>query len=212
VPDLTPVTVPEDRWLAGAADLLVTPAAVAGLDLSRVRASGQVRADAGNPDFAENARNALAPFAWHASLYVPDPVRLSSSQRAYLSIRAGLLAASVFTLLLAGVSLLVLGLEQLRERRRTIAMLAATGVPLRVLARSVVWQNAIPLLLGIVTAVAAGIGVAALGARLAHGEVTVDWPAVGVLSAAAAALVLLVTVVTLPSLRGAARLASMRTE
>jgi hypothetical protein len=33
-----------------------------------------------------------------------------------------------------------------------------------------------------------------------------------VLSAAAAVLVLLVTMVTLPSLRGAARLASMRTE
>ncbi|SEP38699.1 FtsX-like permease family protein [Amycolatopsis saalfeldensis] len=209
VPDLIPVTVPES---AGTAELMVTPGAMAGLDLSRVWATGTVKAGSSNPDFAEAARNALAPFAWHASLYVPDPFPLSSSQRAYLAIRAGLLAASVFTLLLAGVSLLVLGLEQLRERRRTIAMLAATGVPVRVLARSVVWQNAIPLVLGIVTAVVAGIGVAALGARLTRSSLVVDWLAVGVLSAAAAALVLLVTVVTLPSLRGAARLASMRTE
>ncbi|HEY2060742.1 MAG TPA: FtsX-like permease family protein [Amycolatopsis sp.] len=212
VPELIPVTVPDNARHAGASEVMVTPGAVAGLDLSQVWATGNVKADSSDPDYAEAARNALAPFAWHASLYVPDPVELSSSQRAYLAIRAGLLAASVFTLLLAGVSLLVLGLEQLRERRRTIAMLAATGVPVRVLARSVVWQNAIPLLLGIVTAVVAGIGVAALGARLTRASVTVDWLAVGVLSAAAAVLVLLVTMVTLPSLRGAARLASMRTE
>ncbi|WP_329060085.1 ABC transporter permease [Amycolatopsis sp. NBC_01480] len=212
VPELIPVTVPDNARHAGASEVMVTPGAVAGLDLSQVWATGNVKADSSDPDYAEAARNALAPFAWHASLYVPDPVELSSSQRAYLAIRAGLLAASVFTLLLAGVSLLVLGLEQLRERRRTIAMLAATGVPVRVLARSVVWQNAIPLLLGIVTAVVAGIGVGALGARLTRATVTVDWLAVGVLSAAAAVLVLLVTMVTLPSLRGAARLASMRTE
>jgi hypothetical protein len=212
VPDLTPVTVAGNSGFAGSSGLMVTPAAMAGLDLSRVWATGTLQVGSRGPDFAEVARNALAPFAWHASVYIPDPVRLSTSQRAYLAIQAGLLAASVFTLLLAGVSLLVLGLEQLRERRRTIAMLAATGVPVRVLARSVVWQNAIPLVLGIVTAVAAGIGVAALGARLTRASFTIDWLAVGVLSGATAALVLLVTVVTLPSLRGAARLASMRTE
>ncbi|MFL6121957.1 ABC transporter permease [Actinophytocola sp.] len=208
-PDLIPVAPPAD---SSNPPVMATPGAMPGLDLSRVWANGEVRATWRDPDLAEVARNALAPFAWHASLFVQDPVQLTDSQRSYLAIRAGLLAGSVFTLLLAGVSLLVLGLEQLRERRRTIAMLAATGVPVRVLARSVVWQNAIPLLLGIATAVVTGIGVAALGARLTSARFTVDWPAVGVLSATAAALVLLVTTVTLPSLRGAARLSSMRTE
>ncbi|MBB4687929.1 ABC transporter permease [Amycolatopsis jiangsuensis] len=209
VPDLVPVTLSPDARYSG---VLATPGALAGLDLSPVPLTGEVRVTSDDPDFGEIARNAIAPFTWHASLYLPDPVRLTESQRSYLAIRAGLLAGSVFTLLLAGVSLLVLGLEQLRERRRTIAMLAATGVPVWVLARSVVWQNAIPLLLGIATAVATGVGLSALGARLTHADFTVDWLAVGVLSAAAAALVLLVTTVTLPSLRGAARLASMRTE
>jgi ABC-type lipoprotein release transport system permease subunit len=209
VPDLIPATPSAGSRYSG---VMATPGAMAGLDLSRVWASGHVEVRSDDPDFAEVARNALAPFAWHASLFVQDPVRLTDSQRSYLAIRAGLLAGSVFTLLLAGVSLLVLGLEQLRERRRTIAMLAATGVPVRVLARSVVWQNAIPLLLGIATAVLTGIGLAALGARLTNASFTIDWPAVGVLSATAAALVLLVTTVTLPSLRGAARLTSMRTE
>lgn len=204
-----PDVIPADTHDLG---VMATPGAVAGLDLSRVWANGDIRATSHDPDFAEVVRNTLAPFGWHASVYVEDPVRLTDSQRSYLAIRAGLLAGSVFTLLLAGVSLLVLGLEQLRERRRTIAMLAATGVPVRVLARSVVWQNAIPLLLGIATAVVTGIGLSALGARLTNATFTVDWLAVGVLSATAAALVLLVTTVTLPSLRGAARLASMRTE
>ncbi len=198
-------------WFAP--DVLATPGAMAGLDLTHVWSSAIIRATSDDPDFAEHARNALAPYTWHTSLYVPEMLRqLSTGQQAYLAIRAGLLAASVFTLLLAGVSLLVLGLEQLRERRRTIGMLAATGVPVRVLARSVVWQNAIPLLLGIVTAVVTGIALAALGARLTGADFSVDWLAVVVLSASAAALVLLVTLVTLPSLRGAARLASVRTE
>ncbi|MFD9895513.1 FtsX-like permease family protein [Amycolatopsis sp. NPDC059027] len=210
-PELVPVT-PRQSADSPHATIMATPGAFAGLDLGRVWASGHVRVTSADPDFPEIARNAFAPFTWHASLSVPDLVQLSSSQQSYLAIRAGLLAGSVFTLLLAGVSLLVLGLEQLRERRRTIAMLAATGVPVRVLARSVVWQNAIPLLLGIVTAVVTGIGLSALGARLTGAHFTVDWLAVGVLSAAAAALVLLVTTVTLPSLRGASRLASMRTE
>jgi hypothetical protein len=192
--------------------VLATPAAVAGLDLSQVRASGSVQVTSNDPDLPEAARNALAPLRWHASLFVPDPVRLTDGQRSYLAIRAGLLAGSVFTMLLAGVSLLVLSLEQVRERRRTIAMLSATGVPLQVLARSVVWQNAIPLLLGIATAVLNGIGLSALGAHLTSESFTVDWLAVGVLSATTAGLVLLITTVTLPSLRGAARVASVRIE
>lgn len=209
-PDVIPMT--PRRTSTYRSNIMVTRGAMAGLDLSHAWASADLQATSNDPDFAEVARNAIAPFGWHASLFVPEPVLLTHSQRSYLVIRAGLLAGSVFTLLLAGVSLLVLGLEQLRERRRTIAMLAATGVPVRVLARSVVWQNAIPLLLGIATAVATGIGLSALSARLTRASFTIDWLAVGVLSATAAALVLLVTLVTLPSLRGAARLASMRTE
>ncbi|MDT8913155.1 FtsX-like permease family protein [Amycolatopsis sp. PS_44_ISF1] len=213
VPELTPAEVPATP---GAGDrryeVMATPGAMAGVDLSRVEAGGSVLTTTADPALAEAAGNALAPFSWHASVYVVSSARLSDSQQSYLTIRAGLLAGSVFTLLLAGVSLLVLGLEQLRERRRTIAVLAATGVPLRVLARSVVWQNAIPLLLGIVTAVATGIVLSALASHLGRVGFTVDWLSVGVLSASAAALVLLVTAMTLPSLRGAARLASMRTE
>ncbi|MFE0028252.1 FtsX-like permease family protein [Amycolatopsis sp. NPDC059021] len=212
VPRLISATPRETDSPLQGTTVMATPGAMAGLDLSRVWASGTIQATSHDPDFAEHARNALAPLTWHASLFVSSTYQLSKSQRAYLAIRAGLLTGAAFTLLLAGVSLLVLGLEQLRERRRTIAMLAAAGVPVRVLARSVVWQNAIPLVLGIVTAVVTGIGLSALGTRLTHASFTIDWLAVGVLSAAAAALVLLVTVVTLPSLRGASRLAAMRME
>ncbi|MFD8495349.1 FtsX-like permease family protein [Amycolatopsis sp. NPDC059657] len=213
VPALVPVTRQPNAPSYSSSAILATPGALADIDLSPVWGSATVRMTSDDPDFAEHARNALAPFTWHASLFVPTPpLQLSPTQQAYLAIRAGLLAASVFTLLLAGVSLLVLGLEQLRERRRTIGMLAATGVPVRVLAGSMVWQNAIPLVLGIGIAVATGLGLSALGARLTGAAFTVDWLAVTVLSGAAAALVLLVTAVTLPSLRGAARVASVRTE
>ncbi|WP_370942503.1 FtsX-like permease family protein [Amycolatopsis sp. cg5] len=212
-PDFAQAMRPQNSGGPYFSGIMATPGAMTGVDLRPVWGSGTIRATSGDPDFAEHARNALAPFTWHISLYVPvPPFQLNPTQQAYLAIRAGLLAAAVFTLLLAGVSLLVLGLEQVRERRRTIGMLAATGVPVRVLARSVVWQNAIPLALAIFIAVPAGLGLSALAARLTGTTFVVDWQAVGVLSAAAAALVLLVTAVTLPSLRGAARLASVRTE
>ncbi|GAA4549339.1 ABC transporter permease [Amycolatopsis samaneae] len=210
-PEFIPATT-RGAGTARRAGVMLTPGALPGIDLSRVQVSGTVQVTPTGPDFPEHVRNAIAPFAWHASLFLPDLVQLSSVQKSYLAIRAGLLAGSVFTLLLAGVSLLVLGLEQLRERRRTIAMLAATGVPVRVLARSMVWQNGIPLALGIVAAVVTGIALSALGARLTGAYFAVDWLAVGILSAATAALVLLVTAVTLPSLRGASRLSAMRTE
>ena len=80
----------------------------------------------------------------------------------FVEIRNGLLIGSVFTLLLAAMSLLVVAVEQMRERRRSIAALSATGVPLGTLVRSLLWQNAIPMVIAIVIAAASGIGVAAL--------------------------------------------------
>jgi hypothetical protein len=105
-----------------------------------------------------------------------------------------------------------LALEQVRERRRPLAALAAAGVPTGTLARSLLWQNMIPVLVGVAVAVLTGLGLAALVFRLAGEPFSVDWPSVGLFSGTAAVLVLLVTALTLPTLRSATRLAALRSE
>ncbi|MFL6120192.1 ABC transporter permease [Actinophytocola sp.] len=164
-------------------------------------------------DQLEQIRNAVADYRWRTYVFsygtAPD---LNASQQTYQSIRTGLYAGSVFTLMLAGVSLLVLALEHVRERRRALAVLAATGVPKAVLARSLLWQVALPIVLGVAMALITGIGLAALMVRLTGETLSIDWPGVSLLCAGAIALSLLVSALTLPFLNSATRLTTLRTE
>jgi hypothetical protein len=164
-------------------------------------------------DQLEGIRNSVADHRIEASVYSyntgPD---LDANQQTYVAIRTGLYAGSIFTLLLAGVSLLVLALEHIRERRRTLAMLTASGVPRGVLGRSLLWQVALPIALGVVVAVITGIGLAALVMRLSEEPMVVDWGGVALLCAGAVALSLMVSAMTMPFLRNATRLSALRTE
>jgi hypothetical protein len=164
-------------------------------------------------DQLEGIRNSIADHRMATYLYSyntgPD---LNRNQETFVAIRTALYAGSLFTLLLAGVSLLVLALEQIRERRRTLAMLTASGVPRAVLARSLLWQVALPISLGTVVALATGLGLAALVMRLTEDPMIVDWGGVALLSAGAIALSLLVSAMTMPFLRNATRLTALRTE
>jgi len=193
---------------------LITPGAIAGVRLpppSNVETI--VRTDPNQPDGVEYVRNAVAAYPLQAFVETfGDPASLTVDQRTFLTIRNGLLVGSLFTLLLAGVSLLVLALEQVRERRRPLAMLSAAGVPRSVLARSLLWQVAVPVGVGVVAATATGIGLAALVLRMTSTRMVLDWSDIGVFCAAAVLLVLLVTAATLPALRNATRLSALRTE
>lgn len=170
-----------------------------------------------NPDLTgdqlEGIRNSVAAHRIQTYVYSyntgPD---LSVNQQTYVAIRTGLYAGSIFTLLLAGVSLLVLALEHIRERRRTLAMLTASGVPRGVLGRSLLWQVALPIVLGVLVALITGIGLAALVMRLSNDPLSVDWAGVSLLCAGAIALSLLVSAMTMPFLRNATRLSALRTE
>ncbi len=161
----------------------------------------------------EGIRNAVAEHRIGTYVYSfntgPD---LNRNQQTYVAIRTALYAGSIFTLLLAGVSLLVLALEHIRERRRTLAMLTASGVPRGVLGRSLLWQVALPIALGVVVALITGIGLAALVMRLTEDPMVVDWGGVALLCAGAIALSLLVSAMTMPFLRNATRLTALRTE
>jgi len=164
-------------------------------------------------DQLEQIRNTVADLRWQTDVYTYDTAPdLNKDQQSYDSVRAALYAGSVITLMLAGVSLLVLALEHIRERRHALAVLAASGVPKAVLARSLLWQVALPIALGVVMALITGVGLAALMVRLTEEPLSIDWPGVTVLCAGAIALSLLVSALTLPFLNNATRLTTIRTE
>ncbi|MGH3859507.1 FtsX-like permease family protein [Actinokineospora sp.] len=170
--------------------------------------------DTSDPNSVERLRTAMALTRWDVHMNQWTETRYQDpNQQMFVAARRGLLIGSIFTLLLAGTSLLVLALEHIRERRRPLGILAASGVPTGALARSLLWQIAVPIGLGMVLAVAIGVVLAALVMRLSGSStLVVDWAGVATMSLAAVVLGLLVSLVTLPFLRGATRLSSMRTE
>lgn len=223
VPDFTTVgdwTVPDGMERVSMPEtsgffqsLIVTPGALGDARLPRDNATVHVSVSDISPDDEERLRNAIAAYGPDVYVYAHNTQQdLSTGQRTFVAVRNGLYAGSVLTLLLAGVSLLVLALEHIRERRRPLAVLAASGVPQGVLARSLLWQVALPIGLGVLVAVLTGVGLAALILRLSEDTLSVDWAGVGLLSGGAALLSVLVTAMTLPFLRSATRLTSLRTE
>ncbi|MFJ6670862.1 ABC transporter permease [Actinosynnema sp. NPDC091369] len=211
VPAFTEVAGSDDDPM-GVSGLLVTPSLVRDLPAAAGHTRVLVQVDPDQPDIAEHVRNAVAPMTWRAYTAYYGQVDLSDRIKEFQSIRQALLAGSLVTLLLAGASLLVLALEQVRERRRPLAVLAASGVPRDALGRSLLWQNAVPLLLALVVAVGVGGGLAVLLLRIISQPIVLDWPGIGVLSAAAALLVVVVTLLSLPSLRRATGALGLRSE
>uniref|UniRef100_UPI0039BF6C7B FtsX-like permease family protein n=1 Tax=Lentzea alba TaxID=2714351 RepID=UPI0039BF6C7B len=190
----------------------LTPAAAAGLDHGDDFREYQAVLDPAVPSAAEHARNAIAPYSWRTSSYYLGQSQLPEVERVFGLIRQGLYAGTAITLLLAGASMLLVALEQVRERRRPLAVMAASGVPRGTLARSLLWQNGLPLVLSTVVSVGTGIGLGALAIKVSNAEVAFDWPGIALITGASMALVLAVTALTLPSLRRATGALGLRTE
>ncbi|MFI6098738.1 ABC transporter permease [Lentzea sp. NPDC051213] len=206
-------TVPPLEVTTGTSSgLFVTPAAAKGIDLTRASVELKVELDQSVPDVAEHVRNAIAPYSWRVFTYYSGQDASAEIEQVFGVVRKALYAAALLTLLLAGASLLVVGLEQVRERRRPLAAMAASGVPRRTLAGSLVWQNAIPLVISTVVSVGTGILLGVLVTRVFDAEVAYDWAGIGVVTGISVGLVVLVTALTLPSLRRATGALGLRTE
>ena len=200
-----------DNWFPQQT-LLLTPGAAAGLPLTP-QGIVLLRVDVTSPDVLERVRNVAQPaLGWRVQLSTNGAVTISDQARVYLTLRRLLLACSVLTLVLAGASLLVLAAEQVRERRRPLAVLAASGVPRRTLAGSLLWQNTIPVVVAVLVAVATGLGVGALLTQIMGGPISFDWSSVGLLAGAAVLVVVLATALTLPALSRAIRPTGLRAE
>ncbi|MBX7267391.1 ABC transporter permease [Micromonospora sp. Llam7] len=193
--------------LAAAVDYLVTPAA-----LGFVAPAAEivlVGLDPADPDALERVRNVTArvdPFA--AVQSIEDQYNSTLLANVEQAVQVG----AVALLLLIGVSMLVNVLEQLRERRRLLAVLTAFGTSRRILSRSVLYQVGIPVVLGLVLAVGAGSVLTAVLLSVVGESVGFNWGATAGVSGAAALMVLAVTAASLPLLWRLTRADGLRSE
>ncbi|SFW77216.1 FtsX-like permease family protein [Amycolatopsis australiensis] len=194
--------------------LLVTPGALGGLALPDSSVAVYVSGTGDVQALTDNVARAVSPLAWNASAGKTDYLEDFRARDRQLveSFRAVLITASLFVLAVAAMSLLMLSIEQISERRRPLAALSAAGVPIGVLARGALWQTGIPVVVGVVLAVAAGLGLTAPILRLADRPMIVDVPVLLALAGATVAAVLLVTGLTMPLLRQVTRLDTLRSE
>ncbi|MFG2482349.1 FtsX-like permease family protein [Streptomyces virginiae] len=189
--------------------LLVTPSAAPKEIGSFPDAQIYVQVDESGPDALDRARNAVFkadPFVTAMTL------RDTTETAGYSSIRTGLFFGAIAVLVLIGGSLLVSQLEQLRERRRLLSSLVAFGTKRSTLSLSVLWQTAVPIVLGLVLAAGAGVGLGAVLMGMAAQPVRIDWASVLGMTAAGAGVVVVVTLLSLPPLLRLMRPDGLRTE
>ncbi|MFG2491577.1 ABC transporter permease [Streptomyces caniferus] len=188
--------------------VFATPSALPVPDLADPTAEAVLTTDPRVPDAAEYARNTAARLDPAADV---RELRNTERDRQFTSVRTGLLAASTVTLALIAASMLLATLEQLRERRRLLSVLVAFGTRRAALGWSVLWQTAVPVALGLALAVVGGSGLWLLLLRLV-GTSSPDWSVIWPMAGAGAALVLLVTLLSLPPLWRLMRPDGLRTE
>ncbi|MFF9475084.1 FtsX-like permease family protein [Streptomyces roseolus] len=188
--------------------VLATPSALGTAVLDEPDAQVMVRLDPSVPDAAELVRNTAADI--DPTSYVHD-LKDTERDAAFSSVRTGILVGSTLTMLLVAASLLVSTLEQLRDRKRLLSSLVAFGTRRSTLSWSVLWQTAVPILLGLALAVAGGLALGVVLLRLGGQQVR-DWwaflPVVGI----GLGLIATVTLLSLPPLWRLMRADGLRTE
>ncbi|MFF9057678.1 FtsX-like permease family protein [Streptomyces sp. NPDC014882] len=188
---------------------LLTPSALPEAAEGLVSGQLYLSFDASVPDAYDHARNTafhVDPLARSVDWYA------TKEDEKFTSIRTGLLVGAVCVLVLIGASLLVSQLEQLRERRKLLSALVAFGTRRRTLSLSVLWQTAIPVGLGLLLASVVGITLGGVLLRMTGTPVSVDWGSVLAMTASGAAVVLGVTLLSLPPLLRLMRPDGLRAE
>ncbi|MDG4773775.1 FtsX-like permease family protein [Solwaraspora sp. WMMD792] len=207
--DARPAESRVDPYGIGRFGIFATPAAIDVDAAGRLPTMAYLQIDPGQPDAVEHVRNVLATAG---PMDLLSTLSATTEARRFTNVRRGLAAGIVVTLLLIAASMLVTMLEQLRERRRLLAMLDAFGTPRRALGWAVVWQHLVPVLLGLVLAVAAGVGLGAVLLGMVGRDLVISWWTVAGASAAGAGVVLLVAAAGLPALWRLMRADGLRTE
>jgi uncharacterized membrane protein YhaH (DUF805 family) len=191
------------------ARILATPGALDGISLDPGTVTAYVTLDPAVPDALDHMRTAAAQVDPVAYTVTIAQERITSILG---NVRQVLLVGTVALLVLIGASMLVNVIEQLRERRQLLAVLVAFGTRRRTLSGSVLFQLAIPVVLGLALAVVTGSGLALALQTAVEAPLSFDWQGVGVTAGAAALMVLLTTAAGLPLLWHLTRPGSLRSE
>ncbi|KAB8165179.1 FtsX-like permease family protein [Streptomyces sp. 3MP-14] len=189
--------------------LLTTPAALGGEPPPHGDTRMILSADLTDPDTLELVRNAV----WDLAPGGGAVRELTSTQVSdqFANIQTGLTIGAMGVLALIAGSMLVTTLEQLRERRQLLSTLVALGTRRTTLGASVLWQTAVPVVLGLGLASAVGV---LLGAMLisAVSLPLGGWLAFLPMAGAGAGVIALVTLASLPFLWRLMRPDGLRTE
>ncbi|MFF3749802.1 FtsX-like permease family protein [Streptomyces sp. NPDC002018] len=188
--------------------ILATPGAVDADLLLTASTTAAIRIDARVPDAEEYVRNTAARLDPTARVWTVKAVERDAK---YASVRKGLLIGGTATMGLIAASMLVSQVEQLRERRRLLSVLVAFGTRRSTLAWSVLWQTALPVVLGTVLAIAGGLTLGVVLLRMVAKPFT-DWWAFLPFAGAGAAVIMLVTAASLPPLWRMMRPEGLRSE
>ncbi|MGV9641283.1 FtsX-like permease family protein [Streptomyces sp. NPDC003514] len=206
---LRPAHSREDLTGGTRGGLLLTPKALAPSAAPALRGQVYLQFDQSVPDVQEYARNAAVeadplshPMNWYAT---------ETSSR-YATIRTGLFVGAVCVLTLIGASLLVSQLEQLRDRKKLLSSLVAFGTRRRTLSLSVLWQTAIPITLGLLLSAVVGLTLGTVLLKMTGTPVAVDWASMLSMTGAGAAVIIVVTLLSLPPLMRLMRPDGLRTE
>ncbi|MBK6017132.1 ABC transporter permease [Streptomyces sp. MBT53] len=168
-----------------------------------------VTLDTSVPDATDYVRNTAAKLDPLADVFTLAATRQSAQ---FTSIRTGLLVGATCVLVLIGASLLVSQLEQLRERKKLLSALVAFGTRRRTLSLSVLWQTAIPIGLGLALASTVGLTLGTVLLKMTATPVSIDWTSVLMMTGIGGAVVLAVTLLSLPPLLRMMRPDGLRTE
>ncbi|MBL7489106.1 FtsX-like permease family protein, partial [Frankia sp. AgW1.1] len=189
--------------------VLATPGALPSgvLDALTVTAYADLPDDL--PDGLDRVQNAVAAVDPFATVYGRDADLVLPL---FGQVRMVMYVGIVAVLALIGASLLVGIVEQLRERRRVLAVLVAFGARGRTLAASVLWQTAVPMALGVTVAVGVGMGLGSALLRLVGLPTSFDWVNIATVAATAVGAVLVTTAASLPVLRRLMRPDGLRSE
>ncbi|MGV9230740.1 FtsX-like permease family protein [Streptomyces nigra] len=189
--------------------VLLTPKAVDPSIAPALRGQVYLQLDESVPNVHDLARNTAAavdplsnPMNWY---------RTETSTR-YATIRTGLFVGAVCVLALIGASLLVSQLEQLRDRKKLLSSLVAFGTRRRTLSLSVLWQTAIPIALGLLLSAIVGVTLGTVLLKMTETPVTMDWGSILSMTGVGAAVIIVVTLLSLPPLMRLMRPDGLRTE
>ncbi|MFE7115875.1 ABC transporter permease [Streptomyces sp. NPDC057654] len=202
---LQPRTDPRGDRQSG---IYATPSALRASDLQGPALRMTIRVDPRQPDAADYVRNTAARI--DPTMFVRSIENFRNDKR-FNSVTTGLYLAAGATMLLIAASMLVSMLEQLRERRRLLSVLVAFGTRRTTMAWSVLWQTAVPVVLGLALAIVGGLGLGVVLMRMLNRS-TADWLVFVPMTGVGAAVILVVTLISLPPLWRMMRPDGLRTE